>query len=122
MDLSVGRWILETFVGKSKKRSLLKCYLYNKVSLAVLGNVNIRLQLKDGCRVSVRKHNELVDKYGYIIYFLLYIIYIIDAITFCGELVLPCHDKTDETENLGNFRVHFWFGLQVAYLINYIDW
>lgn len=85
---------------KSKKHSLSRCHIDNEMSLAVLGNVNIRLQLDDGYRISVRNHNELVDKNRYILS------RIIDAIKFCGEfeLALRGHDETEETDNPGIFK------------------
>lgn len=97
---SIGIKDLKYLPEKSKKHSLSKCHLDNEMSLAVLGNVNIRLQLDDGYRVSVRKHNELVDKNRYILS------RIIDAIKFCGEFELAVrgHDETEESDNPGIFK------------------
>lgn len=85
---------------KCKKHSLSKRHVDNEMSLAVLGKTNIRLQLDDGYRVSVRKHNELVDKNRYILS------RIIDAIKFCGEfeLALRGHDETEDSSNPGIFQ------------------
>lgn len=85
---------------KSKKHGLSKCHLDNEMSFAVLGKTDIRVQLDDGYRVTIRKHNELVDKNRYILS------RIIDAIKFCGEfeLALRGHDETEDSDNPGIFK------------------
>lgn len=91
---------LKHLADKCKKHGLSKVHLNNETNLAVLGNLNIRLQLDDAYRLSIRKHNELVDKNRYILS------RIIDAIKFCGEfeLGLRGHDETEESNNPGIFK------------------
>ncbi|XP_069696985.1 zinc finger MYM-type protein 1-like isoform X1 [Periplaneta americana] len=91
---------LKHLLDKSKKHGMTRRHLDNEMSFAVLGKTDIRKQLNDGYRASVRKHNELVDKNRYILS------RIIDAVKFCGEfeLALRGHDETEGSDNPGILR------------------
>ena len=70
------------------------------LKLEMFGKVNIGVQLDDGYRLSVRRHNQEVDRNRYILS------RIIDCINFCGkfELALRGHDESPESNNAGIFR------------------
>lgn len=72
----------------------------NAVKLALFGRVNIATQLDDGYRVSMRRHNEEVDKNRHVLS------KIIDCVRFCGafELALRGHDESEGSDNPGIFR------------------
>ncbi|XP_041946472.1 zinc finger MYM-type protein 1-like [Alosa sapidissima] len=71
----------------------------NSVKLAMLGRISIATQLNEGHRISIRKHNEEVDRNRHILS------KIVDAVKFCGafELALRGHDESDTSENPGIF-------------------
>lgn len=91
---------LKHLPDKIKKHGLSQSHLDNELSLALIGQINIREQLDEGYRISVKKHNEEVDKNRYIL------LRIIDAIKFCGEfeLALRGHDETEDSGNAGVFK------------------
>ncbi len=68
--------------------------------LQMFGRVDIRTQLDDSYRDSIRKHNQKVDNNRHVLSKL------IDAIKFCGafELALRGHDETETSSNPGIFR------------------
>ena len=85
---------------KIKKHENTRAHMDNSVKLAILGRQNIAMQLDDCHRLSVRKHNEEVDKNRHVLS------KIIDCVKFCGafELALRGHDETDSSENPSIFR------------------
>ncbi len=85
---------------KVRKHENTRAHMDNSVKLAILVRVNIATQLDDSHRITIRKHNEEVDKNRYILS------KIIDCVKFCGafELALRGHDETDSSDNPGIFR------------------
>lgn len=74
-------------------------HINNAVKFKTFGTVNILSQLDHGYNLSIRKHNELVDKNRHVL------TRIIDCIRFCGvhELPLRGHDETQQSHNRGVF-------------------
>ncbi len=74
-------------------------HMDNSVSYKLFGSTNILSQLNDGYRVSIMRHNELVDKNRHVLKI------IIETIIFCGvhELALRGHDETYDSYNRGIF-------------------
>ncbi|XP_033988919.1 uncharacterized protein LOC117484596 [Trematomus bernacchii] len=65
----------------------------------MLGKANIAAQLDQGYKISVKKHNEEVDKNRHVLS------KIIDCVKFCGgfDLALRGHDEADTSDNPGVF-------------------
>nr|XP_054598746.1 zinc finger MYM-type protein 1-like [Nothobranchius furzeri] len=91
---------MKHFSEKVKKHESSQAHMDNTVKLAMLGRANIAMQLDEGHRLAVRKHNEEVDRMRHILS------KIIDCVKFCGafELALRGHDETESSENPGVFR------------------
>ena len=70
------------------------------IELSLLGRANIRSQLDSAYRLSVKKHNEQVERNRHILSRL------IDCIKFCGafELALRGHDESENSDNPGVFK------------------
>ena len=70
------------------------------LKLEMFGKVDIARQLDDGYRLSIRRHNQKVDRNRHIL------ARIIDCIKFCGafELALRGHDESPDSNNPGIFR------------------
>ncbi|XP_074476999.1 zinc finger MYM-type protein 1-like [Sebastes fasciatus] len=81
-------------------------HIDNSVKLAMLGRVNIAMQLDEGYRLAVKKrhrlavkkHNVEVDKNRHILS------KIIDCVKFCGAFELALRDETDSSDNPGVFK------------------
>ena len=91
---------MQHFSERMKKHEKSRSHLTACLKLNMYGRVNIRMQLNDGYRSAVRRHNQLVDNNRHILS------KIIDAIRFCGafELALRGHDETESSQNPGIFR------------------
>ena len=70
------------------------------IELSLLGRSNIQAQLDSAYRLSIKKHNEQVEKNRHILSRL------IDCVKFCGvfELALRGHDESESSDNPGVFR------------------
>lgn len=85
---------------KVKKHKLSEKHINACIEYAVLGKVDIRVQLDSAYRLRIQKLNEEVSKNRYVLSKL------IDAIKFCGafELALRGHDERETSDNPGIFR------------------
>lgn len=68
---------MKHFSEKVKKRESCEAHMDNTVKLAMLGRANIVVQLHEGHRLAVKKHNEEVDRDRHILS------KIIDSVKFC---------------------------------------
>ena len=86
----------ERIRSHDKSSSHITCCL----KLQMIGRVDIRTQLNDSYRYSIRRHNQTVDTNRHVLSKL------IDIIKFCGhfELALRGHDETEASNNPGVFR------------------
>ena len=83
---------------KSHKKSAV--HITCCLQLEMFGKIDIGQQLDDGYRMTIRRHNQQVDKNRHVLGT------IIDCIRFCGEyeLALRGHDESDSSNNPGVFR------------------
>ena len=82
-----------------RKHEASQRHIENDIKVNLFGSVNIFTQLNYNYRVSIQRHNELVDKNRHILS------RIINCIKFCGthELPLRGHEERGNTYNRGTF-------------------
>ncbi|KAE9536827.1 hypothetical protein AGLY_006889 [Aphis glycines] len=75
-------------------------HIHNATNLNLLGKVDIRQQIDIGYKISIQRHNELVDKNRYVLD------KILNCIKCCGKHELPLrgHDEKVSSKNQGIFR------------------
>ncbi|XP_065650768.1 zinc finger MYM-type protein 1-like [Hydra vulgaris] len=82
-----------------QKHESSKTHISNSLQFQMLGKTNILSTIDAGYSLSIKKHNELVDKNRHTLS------RVIDCIKFCGvhELPLRGHDETIDSNNRGVF-------------------
>ncbi|KAE9522185.1 hypothetical protein AGLY_017445 [Aphis glycines] len=75
-------------------------HIHNATNLNLLGKVDIRQHIDIGYKISIQRHNELVDKNRYVLD------KILNCIKCCGKHELPLrgHDEKVSSKNQGIFR------------------
>ncbi|KAK7912495.1 hypothetical protein WMY93_012706 [Mugilogobius chulae] len=91
---------MQHFTQKIKKHECSKLHKDSCLKLSTFGTVNISVQLDQGYRLAVRRHNDEVSKNRHILSRL------IDCVKFCGlfELALCGKDENEDSNNPGVFR------------------
>uniref|UniRef100_A0A673AEA0 TTF-type domain-containing protein n=1 Tax=Sphaeramia orbicularis TaxID=375764 RepID=A0A673AEA0_9TELE len=93
-----GITTIKHFYDKANKHEQTKSHIENAMRLALFGNASIAVQLSEGYRTAIRRHNEEVDQNRLILK------KVIDCFKCCGafEGALRGHDESEHSKGLSD--------------------